>query len=55
MLFAVEPTQGGQLWGFRQRDALLEGSYQGLQPRHRDAVAWHFAGRWVSGADGGPR
>ena len=38
VLFAVEPTKGGQLWGFRQRDALLEGSYQGLRPRHRDAL-----------------
>ncbi len=34
VLFAVEPSKGGQLWGFRRRDALLEGSYRGLQPRH---------------------
>ena len=33
VLFAVEPTKGGQLWGFRQQDALLEGSYQGLRSR----------------------
>lgn len=31
VLFGIEPTRGGQLWGFRQQDALLEGSFQGLQ------------------------
>ena len=38
VLFAVDPIKGGQLWGFRQRDALLEGSYQGLRARHRHAL-----------------
>ena len=38
VLFAVEPTKGGQLWGFRQSDALLEGSYRGLRPRRREAL-----------------
>lgn len=37
VLFAVEPKQGGQLWGFRQQDALVEGSYRGLQPQRPHA------------------
>ena len=37
VLFAVEPKQGGQLWGFRRQGALVEGSYRGLQPQRPHA------------------